>query len=65
MAFLSITVVFCFVALMLLVCVFCHFWDRTLLLTDMDSGVRTNDGRVLERYEWRGMDVKTKAWYES
>ncbi|KAH8634677.1 hypothetical protein IG631_10077 [Alternaria alternata] len=27
------------------------------------SGAITNDGRVLERWEWRGMDVKKTTWY--
>jgi hypothetical protein len=36
-----------------------HFVNRR------DSGQRLNDGRLLEHYEWRTMDVKTKAWYSS
>lgn len=33
------------------------------ILMSVSSGMKTNDGRVLERWEWTGMQVKDTGWY--
>jgi hypothetical protein len=33
------------------------------VLISVRSGTRVNDGRVLERWEWMGMQVKDTGWY--
>jgi hypothetical protein len=49
--------------MLLVVRSFCAL-TRDAVLTD-DSGQKLNDGRLLERYEWRSTDVQKRAWYNS
>ena len=38
-------------------------WDREWRLTCVNSEVRMNDGRILERHDWRAIEVEDMAWY--
>lgn len=45
--------------------VLCDTFDTSGILIRLHSGngTRLNDGRILERWEWRAIEVKDTAWY--
>jgi hypothetical protein len=45
--------------------VLCDTFDTsgTLIKLHSENDMRLNAGRILERWEWRAMEVKDTAWY--